>query len=260
MGAAILVAEDDAKQADLVRRYLERDGHSCRVVSDGQAAIDAIRADPPDLLVLDLMMPVVDGLTVCRVVRGESELPILMLTARSTEDDLLLGLEHGADDYLTKPYSPRELAARVRTLLRRARWPVTARDGQVLRVGELTVDPLRRTVSVAGEPVETTPGEFGLLAVLAAQPGRVFTRAQLLAGSSTPVPPGRAAGPAHRQRPDRQLTDRTIDVHVMNLRKKLEADPRRPAYLLTVYGIGYKLGDGHRASADDRSVDAHTGR
>ena len=219
----MLVAEDDPKQAELLRRYLEREGHTTRLVHDGPAALDEARRKPPDLLLLDVMMPGLDGLAVCRTLRAETELPILMLTARSTEDDLLTGLDLGADDYLTKPYSPRELMARIRTLLRRAH-----RDGdeRVLRIGELTIDPVRHEVRKAGELVACTPGEFSMLAVLAAQPGRVFTRAQLL----------------ERTRGfDRYITARTIDVHVMNLRKKLESDPRRPVYLRTVFGVGYKL-------------------
>lgn len=226
MCADVLVAEDDRKQAELLRRYLERDGHTARVVHDGRAAVDEARRRPPDLLLLDVLMPKVDGLDVCRILRAESDLPILLLTARTAEDDLLLGLDLGADDYVTKPYSPRELMARVRTLLRRAR-RATATD-ETLRIGELTVDPVRHEVRRGGELIGCTPGEFSMLAVLAEQPGRVFTRAQLL----------------ERTRGfDRYITERTIDVHVMNLRRKLEVDPRRPAYLRTVFGVGYKLAD-----------------
>jgi DNA-binding response OmpR family regulator len=226
MCAYVLVAEDDPKQAELARRYLEHEGHAVLVVADGRAALDEIRSNPPDLMVLDLMMPRVDGLDVCRILRRESDLPVLMLTARSTEDDLLLGLDLGADDYMTKPYSPRELAARVRTLLRRTR-PAAAED-HVLRVGALQVDPVRHEVSVDGRPVTCTPGEFHLLEALAAEPGRVFSRDQLL---------------RHLHGFDSYLTARTVDVHVMNLRRKIEPDPRNPVRLVTVYGIGYKLND-----------------
>ncbi|MGI5167659.1 response regulator transcription factor [Spirillospora sp. CA-253888] len=226
MGAHVLIAEDDEGQAELVRRYLEREGHRVTVARDGRAAIDGARTGRPDLVVLDVMMPVVDGLDVCRVLRAESDVPILMLTARSTEEDLLLGLDLGADDYVTKPYSPRELMARVRTLLRRSRRLAEAAH----RVGDLVVDPVRHTVTLEGRPVETTPGEFRLLEAMAAEPGRVFSRSQLLE---------RIHGY------DGYVTVRTVDVHVMNLRRKLEADPRRPARLLTVYGIGYKLADDH---------------
>jgi len=228
VGAYVLVAEDDPKQAELLRRYLEHEGHAVVVVGDGRAALDEVRHNPPDLLVLDVMMPRVDGLDVCRILRRDSDLPVLMLTARSTEDDLLLGLDLGADDYLTKPYSPRELAARIRTLLRRTR-PAARPADPVLRVGNLQVDPVRHEVRAGAETVPCTPGEFALLAVLAAEPGRVFTRDQLL---------------RHLHGFDSYVTARTVDVHVMNLRRKIEADPRRPARLLTVYGVGYKLADG----------------
>ncbi|WP_316784906.1 response regulator transcription factor [Streptomyces sasae] len=229
MCAHVLVAEDDTKQAEVIRRYLEREGHTAVVVHDGRAAIDQARRLRPDLLVLDLMMPVVDGLDVCRVLRRESEeLVVLMLTARSSEEDLLLGLDLGADDYLTKPYSPRELMARIRTLLRRTRRTGGA-DDLVLRVGDLTVEPARRRVRVGGREVECTPGEFGILAAMAEQPGRVFTRRQLL---------------AHTHGSSPYITERTVDVHVLNLRKKIEPDPRRPVRLMTVFGIGYKLTGG----------------
>lgn len=230
MNARVLVAEDDIKQAEVIRRYLEREGHTALLVHDGRAALDEVRRQRPDLLVLDVMMPVVDGLDVCRILRRESDLPVLMLTARSTEEDLLLGLDLGADDYLTKPYSPRELMARVRTLLRRTRTAAAPND-PVLRVGALAVDPVRRTVEIEGRQVACTPGEFDVLATMAAEPERVFTRRQLLAGT---------------RGDDRYITERTIDVHVLNLRKKIEAVPRRPVYLQTVFGVGYRLSDGSR--------------
>lgn len=228
--AAIVLAEDDVKQAELVRRYLEREHHTVTVVGDGRAALDEVRRQRPDLLVLDLMLPLVDGLDVCRILRAEgADVLVLMLTARSTEDDLLLGLDLGADDYLTKPFSPRELVARVRTLLRRARPPAAAQADPVLRVGPLTVDSVRHEVRAGGEPVDCTPGEFRLLAALAAHPDRVFTREQLL---------------ENLHGFDRYITDRTIDVHVMNLRKKIEPRPGKPVHLVTVYGVGYKLTGG----------------
>ncbi|GAA0388942.1 DNA-binding response regulator [Acrocarpospora corrugata] len=228
MCAYVLVAEDDEKQAELLRRYLEWEGHAVGLVHDGRSVLDSVRRRAPDLLVLDVMMPKVSGLDVCRILRAESDLPMLMLTARATEDDLLLGLDLGADDYMTKPYSPRELMARIRTLLRRTRRAATPVE-PLLRVGDLAVDPVRHEVSVAGESVECTPGEFQLLELLMSQPGRVFTRAQIL---------------EHLHGFDRHITSRTVDVHVMNLRRKIEPDPRRPVRLLTVYGVGYKLADG----------------
>ncbi|MBB5782039.1 response regulator transcription factor [Nonomuraea jabiensis] len=227
MCANVLVAEDDPKQAELLRRYLQREGHSVAVVHDGRAAIDEARVRRPDLVLLDVMMPGVDGLDVCRVLRAESDVLVLMVTARSTEDDLLLGLDLGADDYLTKPYSPRELMARVRTLLRRAG---RGRGEGVYRVGGLTVDLERHTVLADGREVECTPAEFRLLEALAAWPERVFTRAQLL---------------EHLHGFDRFITERTVDVHVKNLRKKIEPQPQRPVRLRTVYGVGYKLVSDH---------------
>jgi len=231
--AYLLVAEDDPKQAELARRYLEHEGHAVTVVGDGRAALEEVRRRPPDLMVLDVMMPRVDGLDVCRILRTESDLPVLMLTARTSEDDLLLGLDLGADDYLTKPYSPRELAARVRTLLRRAKRTTgaaaEATASAVLRVGDLQVDAVRHEVRVGEHHVACTPGEFHLLEALAAEPGRVFTRDQLL---------------RHLHGFDSYVTARTVDVHVMNLRRKIESDPRHPVRLVTVYGIGYKLSDG----------------
>ena len=224
MCADIVLAEDDPKQAELVRRYLERERHSVVVVSDGRETLELVRRRRPDLLVLDVMLPGLDGLEVCRILRAESDVPVLMLTARSTEDDLLRGLDLGADDYMTKPYSPRELMARVRTLLRRTH--AAERDAGPMRVGALSVDVGRHEVSVNEKPVDTTPGEFRLLEVMAAHPDQVFTRGQLL---------------EHLHGFDRYITQRAIDVHVMNLRKKIEVSPRKPARLVTVYGVGYKL-------------------
>ncbi|MEU4555587.1 response regulator transcription factor [Micromonospora violae] len=225
MCAYVLVAEDDQKQAELARRYLEREGHEVLVVADGRAALEQIRQRPPALLILDVMMPKVDGLDVCRILRRESDLPVLMLTARSTEDDLLLGLDLGADDYMTKPYSPRELVARARTLLRRGQRTVQQTD-PVLRVGAVQVDPVRHEVRSDGRLVACTPGEFQLLQAMAAQPARAFTREQLL---------------NYLHGFDKYITTRTVDVHVMHLRRKIEPNPRKPARLVTVYGIGYKL-------------------
>jgi DNA-binding response OmpR family regulator len=225
MSARILVAEDDPKQANLVRVYLEREGHSVLVVGDGRTALEQARVRKPDLVVLDVMMPQVDGLDVCRILRGESEVPILLLTARTTEDDMLLGLDVGADDYITKPYSPRELAARVRALLRRA-GVVTAGNQAILKVGDLEIDPGRFEVRVGGRPIVLTAKEFGILEVLAGDPGRAFTRAQII---------DRAFGFDH------YVLERTVDAHVMNLRRKIEEDAAEPRYVQTVYGRGYRL-------------------
>ncbi|MFF1832701.1 response regulator transcription factor [Streptomyces sp. NPDC058231] len=240
MCANVIVAEDDQKQAELVRRYLEHEGHAVTVVRDGLAALDKVRHKEPDLLVLDVMMPRADGLDVVRVLRSERrEVPVLMLTARTTEDDLLLGLDLGADDYMTKPYSPRELMARVRTLLRRTNRAATVHPApdsadEVLSVGTLRVDPARHEISVAGGYVECTPGEFRILAAMAAEPDRVFTRQRLL---------------EELHGFDRYISDRTVDVHIMNLRKKIEPAPRKPTRLLTVFGVGYKLTDPEKSAS-----------
>lgn len=232
--ANVIVAEDDKKQAELVRRYLEREGHAVTVVGDGLAALDEVRHGQPDLLVLDVMMPRADGLDVVRVLRAEHrELAVLMLTARTTEDDLLLGLDLGADDYMSKPYSPRELMARVRTLLRRTNRPEQANPApeavdEVLSVGAIRVDTARHEIAVDGTAVECTPGEFRILAAMAAEPERVFSRQRLL---------------AELHGFDRYISTRTVDVHIMNLRKKIEPAPRKPTRLLTVFGVGYKLTD-----------------
>ncbi|MEP9364893.1 response regulator transcription factor [Nocardioides sp. CN2-186] len=223
--ARILVAEDDPKQAELVRRYAVAAGHEVTVVTDGRAALDEVARRLPDLLVLDVMMPRLDGHDVCRALRAAPEteaLPILMLTARASEDDLLDGLDLGADDYLTKPYSPRELMARTRALLRRHRLDTLGATRPEVAVGSLTVTPATREVTFRGELVDCTPGEFTLLEVLAAAPGRVFTREQLLGELHRPH-----GGGGH-------VTHRTVDVHVANLRKKLD-----PAVIRTVYGVGY---------------------
>ncbi|GAB3200284.1 response regulator transcription factor [Nocardioides hungaricus] len=225
--ARILVAEDDPKQAELIRRYAVAEGHDVTVVSDGRAAVDEVRRRVPELLVLDVMMPRLDGRDVCRILRAAPEtetLPILMLTALAGEDDLLDGLDLGADDYLTKPYSPRELMARSRSLLRRGRQASRGAARPPVVAGELVVTPATHEVRYLGAVVECTPGEFALLEVLVAEPGRVFSREQLLRELHGPH------GPADH------VTRRTVDVHVANLRKKLE-----PALIRTVYGVGYSL-------------------
>ncbi|MET0425173.1 MAG: response regulator transcription factor [Actinoplanes sp.] len=227
MCAHVLVADDDPRQAEVVRRYLTAEGHEAFVVHDGRTALAEARRRQPDLLVLDVMMPGLDGLHVCRTLRAESDVLVLMLTARTAEDDLLLGLELGADDYLTKPYSPRELMARIRTLLRRATRTAPGQPAATIRqVGRVGLDLTRHRATVDGTLIECTRGEFAILAAMSEQPDRVFTRAQLL---------------HHTRGIDRSSTERTIDVHVMNLRRKIELDPQRPAQLVTVYGVGYKL-------------------
>ena len=228
----VLVVDDEPKILEVVRDYLADAGFAVVTASDGQAALDQARAVRPDLVVLDLGLPAIDGLDVARELRRRSAVPIIMLTARSDEVDRVLGLEIGADDYLVKPFSPRELVARVRAVLRRTDGrPPDDRltdDQAPVTVGEVVVDPARRRVVVAGRPVELTATEFELVAHLARQPGRVFTRAQLL-----DVIHGIAV----------ESYERAIDAHVKNIRRKLEPDPHRPRYVLTVHGVGYRFAE-----------------
>ena len=223
----VLVVEDDFKTADIVRQYLERDGYTVLVARDGQEGLKAAMNESPDLIVLDLLLPVLSGLDVCRAVRSESAVPIIMLTALSTEQDKLAGLDLGADDYLTKPFSPRELVARIRAVLRRSAEDGTMPGSQPLRYGDLMLDAGEHTVTVGEENVSLTPTEFGILRVLINDPGRLFSRGQLVE---------KVMGY------DYDGADRTIDVHILNLRRKIEVDHNNPEYIKTVYGMGYKLG------------------
>ena len=221
----ILVVDDEPKITQLVRDYLERAGFAVRTARDGAEALMRARTDQPDLVVLDLGLPRLDGLDVTRQLRRDSNVPIIMLTARDDEADRVAGLELGADDYVTKPFSPRELVARVRAVLRRQ---LVAPGGEQRTAGDLNLDLWRMRVTVAGRAVELTATEFQLLSALARQPGRIFTRAQLLDAIH---------GVAF------ESYERAIDAHVKNIRRKLEPNPRAPRYLLTVYGVGYKLAD-----------------
>ncbi|MEA2650291.1 MAG: hypothetical protein QOI85_12 [Chloroflexota bacterium] len=223
--ATILVVDDEPKITQLVRDYLERAGFGVVTAGDGREALMRARTEHPDLVVLDLGLPQLDGLDVTRQLRRDADVPIIMLTARDDETDKLIGLELGADDYVTKPFSPRELVARVRAVLRRRD---RAGADDVLRVGELELDVPRMRLEVAGRVVELTATEFTLLAAMARQPGRVFTRAQLLDAIH---------GIAF------ESYERAIDAHVKNVRRKIELAPHDPRYLLTVYGVGYRLAD-----------------
>ena len=225
VGKRVLVVDDDVKTVELVKLYLERDGYRVLTAYDGVEALRLAREGHPDLIVLDLMLPGIDGLQVCRTLRQESDVPIIMLTAKTTDQDKLTGLGLGADDYVTKPFSPRELAARVRAVLRRL---PGERGPDRIQHGELTVDFTKYEAFLAGRPLNLTTVEFKLLGVLAREPGRVFSRAQLIE---------KARGY------DFEGFDRTIDVHILNLRRKLEADPSHPRYIKTVYGAGYKLSE-----------------
>jgi len=222
----ILVVDDEPRIAQLARDYLEHAGFAVLAAGDGHGALATAHARRPDLVVLDLGLPGMDGLDVARALRRESDVPIIMLTARDDELDRVLGLELGADDYVTKPFSPRELVARVRAVLRRAERAQIPTD--VIRVGDLEMDVARMRVEVAGRPVDLTATEFQLLTALARQPGRIFTRAQLLDA---------VHGVAF------ESYERAIDTHIKNLRRKVEPEPRQPRYILTVYGVGYRLAD-----------------
>ena len=224
MNELILVVDDEPKIVRLAQDYLERGGFRVQAVGDGKSALVAARQSRPDLIVLDLNLPELDGLDVCRALRRESDVPIIMLTARVEETDRLIGLELGADDYIVKPFSPRELVARVRVVLRRVQSGVVQPAG-LLRARDLEIDLNGHRVTLAGESVRLTPIEFSLLAILAQHPGQTFTRAQLLDRL------GMAA----------DNFDRSVDAHIKNLRRKLEADTSDPRYILTVFGIGYQF-------------------
>jgi two-component system alkaline phosphatase synthesis response regulator PhoP len=225
--ATILVVDDEPRIVQLVRDYLEHGGFTVLVASDGAAALRTARTGRPDLVVLDLGLPGLDGLDVARALRRDGEVPIIMLTARTEESDKLVGLELGADDYLTKPFSPKELVARVRAVLRRAEGVHSPTD--VIRVGsEVELDVPRMDARFGGSRIELTKTEFQLLATMARQPGRVFTRAQLLDA---------VRGVAF------ESYERAIDAHIKNIRKKIEPDGRKPRYLLTVFGVGYRFAE-----------------
>jgi two-component system alkaline phosphatase synthesis response regulator PhoP len=223
----VLVVDDEPKIVQLARDYLEHAGFTVASASDGREALASFRARSPDLIVLDLGLPLVDGLDVARAVRKSSNVPIVMLTGRGDEADRVAGLELGADDYVTKPFSPKELVARVRAVLRRAE--VAATPADIVRAGDVTIDIPRMSVQVKAKVIELTPTEFQLLATLARAPGRVFTRSQLLDA---------VHGVAF------ESYERAIDAHVKNIRRKLEPDSREPRYLLTVHGVGYRFSDG----------------
>jgi DNA-binding response OmpR family regulator len=227
MNSTILVVDDDHKTVDLIRLYLEKDGYRILTAYDGVQALSIAREKHPDLIILDLMLPKIDGLSVCRILRAESRLPIIMLTAKTTEDDKLIGLDLGADDYVTKPFSPRELVARVRAVLRRVAEQEQL-ETPLISAGDLEVDLVRHEVRLRGEVIHLTPREFRLLEIIIRQPGRAFSRLDLL---------------EYAFGYDYGGLERTVDVHIMNLRKKIEPDPDNPTYIHTVYGHGYKFAE-----------------
>jgi len=224
----ILVVDDERKIVELARDYLEHAGFLVRTAGDGRAALEIVERHQPDLIVLDLGLPGLDGLDVTRRIRRDSNLPVIMLTARDDELDKLLGLELGADDYLTKPFSPRELVARVRAVLRRTDAGAQSSADELVHAGELTLDLPRMRAALGERTIDLTPTEFQLLATMARQPGRIFTRSQLLDA---------VHGVAF------ESYERAIDTHIKNIRRKLEPDPRRPVHILTVYGVGYRFAD-----------------
>ena len=221
----ILVVDDEKQIVRLLRAYLERSGYAVVTAEDGKTALSRFREEQPDLIILDLMLPQLDGIEVCKTIRRESDTPIIMLTAKVEESDKILGLELGADDYVTKPFSPREVVARVNAVLRRTRGQ---RDEEVLKVGGIEMYLQKHTVYLNGKELQLTPTEFELLHVLMRHPGRVFTRLQLLE---------KVQGYAY------DGYERTIDAHIKNLRKHLGDSSRNPRYILTVHGVGYKMAE-----------------
>ena len=220
----VLVVDDDPGIVKVVRAYLEQDGFRVLVAHDGKKAMQIARNERPDLVILDLMLPEMDGWDVCRALRKESDVPVIMLTARVEESDKLIGLELGADDYVTKPFSPRELVARVRSVLRRVQGMPP--EPERISRAHITVDITRHAVTVGDESIDLTPTEFDLLATLMGDPGRAYTRSQLLEQTQGYAYDG---------------YERTIDGHIKNLRQKIEADPGNPRHIKTVYGVGYKF-------------------
>lgn len=224
----ILIVDDEPKIVQIARDYLERAGFAVLAAHDGKFALAVARAEKPDLIVLDLGLPQRDGLDVTRALRKESNVPIIMLTARGDEVDRVLGLELGADDYIVKPFSPKELVARVRAVLRRFDASRASAGAETIRAADVSLDVPKMRATIASKTIDLTPTEFQLLATLAREPGRIFTRAQLLDA---------VRGVAF------ESYERAIDAHVKNIRRKIEPNPREPRYLLSVYGIGYKFAD-----------------
>ncbi len=224
----VLVVEDELRIARLVRDYLRQAGFDVLEATDGASALSLARSEKPDMIVLDIGLPGLDGLDVTRKLRATSSVPIIMLTARTDESDRIVGLELGADDYVTKPFSPKELVARIRAVLRRA--DATLGGGEIVRAGPLTINIPKRTVTLQDAEIELTSTEFDLLLTMGRQPGRVYTRAQLLDA-------------VHGVSFESDSYERSIDAHIKNIRRKIEPDPRHPSLIKTVYGLGYKFAD-----------------
>ncbi|HML35144.1 response regulator transcription factor [Sporomusa sphaeroides] len=221
---SVLIVDDDVKLVELLELYFQKDGFIVYTANDGLAALKTARDKQPDILVLDLMLPGMDGWDICRTLRRDSEVPILMLTARDEESDRLVGLEIGADDYVTKPFSPKEVVARVKAILRRTKG--TTSKPVPLRMGDVVIGLEQYQVTKGGQPVELTPTEFKIVELLAGNPGRVFSRLQIV---------------EQTQGYSFEGYERTVDAHVKNLRRKIEENPKEPVYILTVYGVGYRM-------------------
>jgi two-component system alkaline phosphatase synthesis response regulator PhoP len=224
MTRKILVVDDEPQIVKVLKAYLEKSGYQVLTSSDGKAALETFDREKPDFIILDLNLPSMDGLAICREIRRDSNVPILMLTARVEEADKLIGLELGADDYVVKPFSPREVVARVKTIFRRTSGE--SEKGETIRAGDLVIDQMKHTVHIADKYVELTPTEFDILTVLAKQPDRVFSRLQIME---------QAQGNAF------EGYERTIDAHIKNIRIKIEPNPKDPLYIQTVFGLGYKF-------------------
>lgn len=224
MAQKVLVVDDEKKIVDIVKAYLERDGFSVITAYDGRSALEAVRRNSPDIIILDLMLPEISGWDVCRSLRKESDVPVIMLTARDEATEKIVGSELGADDYITKPFDPKELVARVKAVLRRSESKVI--HERVINIADIEINIEKRRVTRDGKTIELTPFEFDLLKGMAEHPGRVYSRMQLL---------DKVQGEAY------EAYERTIDSHIKNLRKKIEPDPEKPRYIITVYGVGYKI-------------------
>ncbi|MDR1250253.1 MAG: response regulator transcription factor [Treponema sp.] len=224
---SVLVVDDEPKILDIVRSYLEKNGYRALTARNGREALAALRSNTVSLMLLDLMLPDLSGEELCRRVRSESDMPIIMMTAKVDEESIIHGLRIGADDYVTKPFSPRQLMARVAAALRRSRGGPL--EGRVFSAGVLTVDTGNRRASKNGAPLNLTPNEYRILALLMSRPHKIFTRDEIIAGVKTDTYDG---------------FDRAIDSHIKNLRQKIEDDTRNPRYILTIYGVGYRFGEG----------------
>jgi len=228
----ILVVDDEKQIVEVLSAYLEKEGYRVITAFDGRTALDTALSESPDLILLDLMLPELNGFEVCRLVRNTSSIPIIMLTARDDETDKILCLEVGADDYITKPFSPREVLARVRAVLRRSTSEAQNQDQEHMKIGTLEIDLAKHEVTKAGSPIQLTPTEFKILEAMAKSPGRVFTRLQLI---------------DYVQGYSFEGYERTVDAHIKNLRQKIEDNPKNPVCIVTVFGVGYRVEEGNNA-------------